>query len=330
MKIKDYTRKIQATRESIQHAVKLLKAGKLVAIPTETVYGLAADANNPKAIAKIFKAKGRPSSHPLIVHISSDKELKNWAIDIPKVAYKLTKKFWPGPLTLILKKAPHVASIITGGQNTVAIRCPNHPLTQTLLKAFKSGLVAPSANRFGHVSPTTAEHVKSDLGKKVDYILNGGPCKIGIESTILDLTVDPPNILRPGMISAKALSQVLKKRISFYDSKTRAPGSLPKHYSPKTPAILVKSKEIISSINQAKRKKIVVLARKEMPKLIRESFKKMQWFVLPKTPNDYAQTLYEKLREADRFKYDLIMIEDVPNKPEWVAIKDRLNRATKK
>jgi len=335
------------SKAMIQKAVELLKEGKLVVIPTETVYGLAADASNPKAIAKIFKVKNRPTKHPMIVHIPSADYLKEWAIDIPDIAYELAEAFWPGPLTMVLKKAPHVSKVITGGQDTIALRCPSHPVTQAILKEFKGGLAAPSANSFGHISPTCVDHVKNDLGDKVDLIVDGGPCSVGIESTIIDLTSEFPSILRPGMISAKEISIVLKKPITccldpnlaktkFTDKpiqkSPRVSGSLPKHYAPKTPAALVPCCTVFVTLlkDQLKKNNIVVLAHHTKEQKLPESDKRLIWIELPKSAKAYAKEIYQRLHEADDYHFDLIIIEDVPERPEWFPIKDRLKRAATK
>jgi len=179
----------------------MLRAGELVAFPTETVYGLGADASSAAAVKKIFAAKGRPASHPVIVHIADMSELKHWAAEVPRAAWLLAEKFWPGPLTMVLKRAAHVHDVISGGQNTVGLRVPSHPVAQQLLKAFGGGIAAPSANRFGKLSPTTAAHVREELGDAVRIVLDGGACEVGIESTIVDLSREPPAILRPGRVS---------------------------------------------------------------------------------------------------------------------------------
>ena len=214
----------------IQRAVALLRQGELVALPTETVYGLDADALNPDAVAKIFAAKGRPSDHPLIVHLADAEALTTWARDIPKDAIALARAFWPGPLTLILKKEEGVPDIVTGGQDTVGLRVPNHPIALQLLRAFGSGLAAPSANRFGRISPTTAEHVRQELGDRVPLILDGGPCQVGLESTILDLSRGVPVILRPGAIGADDIARVIGRRPRLRDAvlaRVPQPAGLP-------------------------------------------------------------------------------------------------------
>src|SRR6185503_20849697 len=194
---------------SIQTAVDVLRKGGLVAFPTETVYGLGADADNEQALKAIFRVKGRPETHPLIIHLNRREQLQDWAASIPDSARKLAERFWPGPLTLILKKASRVSKVVTGGQETVGLRVPDHPAALSLLREFGGGVAAPSANRFGRVSPTTAEHVRQDLGGDVDFILDGGPCSIGVESTIVDLSSGDPVILRPGGLTKERLEETL-------------------------------------------------------------------------------------------------------------------------
>ena len=234
----------------IPRAVALLRQGELVALPTETVYGLGADALNPAAVAKIFAAKGRPSDHPLIVHLADAEQIVDWARDIPREAIALARAFWPGPLTLILKKEEGVPDIVTGGQDTVGLRVPNHPVALELLRAFGGGVAAPSANRFGRISPTTAEHVRQELGERVPLILEGGACQVGLESTILDLSRDVPVILRPGAIGVDDIARVIGRRPRLRgeeqqpDAAPRVSGALAAHYAPRTPLELVASAEL--------------------------------------------------------------------------------------
>ena len=242
----------------IDHAVAVLRAGGLVAFPTETVYGLGADAGNPAAVRKIFEVKGRPSTHPVIVHLADAVQLANWAREVSEVARKLTRQFWPGPLTLVLKRAPGVSDAVTGGQDTVALRVPDHPLALEVLRAFGDGVAAPSANRFGHVSPTTAQHVRDDLGPDVDLVLDGGPCRVGVESTIVDLATDPtrPRILRTGAVLASDVARVLGVPVGVPvglvagvpvdggdppppPEEMRVPGSHDVHYAPRAGVELV-------------------------------------------------------------------------------------------
>ena len=205
----------------IEHAARLLREGELVALPTETVYGLGADARNPAALAKIFAAKGRPADHPLIVHLADATQLAQWAVDIPPAAQALADAFWPGPLTLILKRHPAVPDLVTGGQDSVGLRVPAHPVALALLRAFGGGIAAPSANPFGRLSPTTAEHVRAAFGETVT-VLDGGPCAVGIESTIVDLTAPTPRVLRPGAIGAEEVQRVLRAALP-----TTLPNALP-------------------------------------------------------------------------------------------------------
>src|SRR5262245_18326164 len=224
----------------IQEAVEALRAGELVAFPTETVYGLGANANNPDAVRKIFALKGRPATHPVIVHIDHPRYLQRWVRDMPPEAQKLADAFWPGPLTLVVKRAPAVHDVITGGQDTVAIRVPSHPVAQQLLNAFGGGIAAPSANRFGHVSPTRAEHVREEFGEQLPMILDGGECKVGLESTIVSCVGEVPRLLRPGSISITQLRAVVPNLQTNSDpASPRVPGTLSRHYSPSTAVNLV-------------------------------------------------------------------------------------------
>lgn len=307
----------------INDAVKALKQGELVGLPTETVYGLAADAKNLKAVKKVFAAKGRPADHPLIVHIGTLEELTDWAQDIPPEAYKLAKQYWPGPLTLVLKKQDSVLPEVTGGQDTVAIRMPNHPLALALLKQFGSGLVAPSANQFGRISPTEEAAVLAELGSKVKVILPGGRTEVGIESTILDVHTRPFTILRQGMISPEELETFLGEPVQLANSKTtlRAPGLLASHYAPRTPLQLIASAEL-QNFDMTKFK-CIVLGRTSKPFTA-------NWIAMPLDAKTYAHELYAALRAADHQGFDLILVELPPENSEWIAIHDRLKRAAAK
>jgi L-threonylcarbamoyladenylate synthase len=216
----------------LDQALAVLRRGGLVAIPTETVYGLAADASNPDAVRRVFAVKGRPANHPLIVHIGDASRLAAWARRVPSAAALLADACWPGPLTVLVPRAAHVPDVVTGGRDTVGLRVPAHPLTLELLARFGGGLAAPSANRFGQVSPTTAQHVRDDLGDEVDFVLDGGPCPIGVESTIVDCTVDPPQILRPGGIPDEQIAALLSE-IAGASGPSRASGMLASHYAPR-------------------------------------------------------------------------------------------------
>lgn len=290
----------------IRQAIAILKNVGLVALPTETVYGLAADAKNPIAVKKVFAAKGRPADHPLIVHIGTIKELDEWAKDIPLAAYRLAKHYWPGPLTLILQKQAHVLSEVTGGQETVAVRMPNHPMALALLHEFGSGVVAPSANQFGRISPTDEAAVLAELQQKVDLILPGGRSTIGIESTILDVHQKPFTLLRQGMLSKEELEAFLGESIQLPSEKTtvRAPGLLASHYSPRTPLQLIDREEL-------------------------DQFVMTKHVFIPcnTNPEEYAYELYVSLRAADQQNVEVILVERPPQTPEWAAINDRLMRA---
>lgn len=319
------------TQYGVDQAVHILRNGGLVAFPTETVYGLGADATNELAIRKVFQTKGRPSDHPLIVHIASAAQLSNWAAKVPKEAILLAEAFWPGPLTLVLRKQPHVFESITGGQNTVALRIPRHPLALALLTAFGGGLVAPSANKFTRISPTTASAVREELGNEVDMILDGGACEVGLESTIVDLTSAKPLILRPGMISAEAIEKVLQKsvKVARQDTpvETRAPGMHHVHYAPVTKTKLVKSANLIKVISKLNANELPI-ACMIYSDITLPTTPGISWVNLPKDPAGYAHELYRTLRAVDQQKFHMIIVEAVPEGVEWEAIRDRLIRAS--
>jgi L-threonylcarbamoyladenylate synthase len=314
----------------IQQAARILKSGGLIAFPTETVYGLGADAENTDALAKLYAAKGRPVNHPVIVHLACKDQLVDWAKEIPKEALALADAFWPGPLTLILKKADKVPDAVTGGQSTVGIRVPDHPVTLALLKAFGGGMAGPSANRFGRLSPTTAAHVRDDLGQDVDFVLEGGACQVGVESTIVAFRDGLPVVLRPGMITAEQIQAVLASAVSLESQKktgegsgstvSRAPGTLASHYAPRTPTRLLSAEALRDLPTDAK---IGVLAFSRKP----ESLQNVDWVVMPTNPDAYAQLLYGKLRELDAAGLSEIWVEQVPDESCWFAVKDRLSRA---
>ena len=314
-----------ATDQEIEKAAEILRAGGLVAFPTETVYGLGADASNPTAVKKIFAVKGRPADHPLIVHIADMSELKHWAAEVPRAGWLLAEKFWPGPLTMVLKRSANVSELITGGQNTIGLRVPGHPVAQKLLTAFGGGIAAPSANRFGRLSPTTAEHVREELGDVVEMVLDGGSCDVGIESTIVDLSREPPAILRPGRVSAQQIAEALLMPLGESAAgRPRVPGSLVSHYAPRTPLKIVDPDEIENYVRrQVVASPVAVLARRGRP---RDS-KVALWQVAPETPDEYARLLYGILRRLDAAGCQLIVVEALPQLPEWAAVRDRLDRA---
>ena len=315
-----------AMGDDIRRAVELLRQGELVALPTETVYGLGADALNPDAAARIFAAKGRPADHPLIVHLPDAEQLTLWARDIPKEAIALARAFWPGPLTLILKKEEGVPDVVTGGQDTVGLRVPNHPLALELLRAFGSGIAAPSANRFGRISPTTAAHVRQELGDRVAMILDGGSCQVGLESTILDLSRDVPVILRPGAIGVDDIARVIGRRPRLRgeeaqpDAAPRVSGALAAHYAPRTPLELVPAEGIAARVRAGD----AVLARRTAPGGVPAD---VTWIVAPADPAGYGHDLYAVLRRLDESPAVRILVEALPDAPEWAAVADRLGRA---
>ncbi len=316
-------------REQIARAVAILKRGGLVAVPTETVYGLAADAENETAVRAIFEAKGRPADHPVIVHIAEANQVPLWAREIPGPARALAAAFWPGPLTLVLKRSDRSSDLITGGQDTVGLRCPAHPWARALLQAYGGALAAPSANSFGRISPTTADHVRGDLGEKpagrVDLILDGGPCPLGIESTIVDLSGSAPSILRPGAITQDMLERTLGMAIPVADaSAPRASGRLEKHYAPRTPLEIVPADQLHARIEELADLRLAVLAplRPAAP-----APHVLMWCSAAPNADDYAQALYAELHRMDAAGADRLLAAAPPSGPEWVAVRDRLWRA---
>ena len=306
-----------------------LRAGELVAFPTETVYGLGADAGNAQAVHRIFAAKGRPPDHPVIVHLADATDAADWAREMPEGARRLAAAFWPGPLTLILPRAAHVSDLITGGQDSVGLRVPSHPVARDLLAAFGGGIAAPSANRFGRISPTTAAHVDDDLGGAVALILDGGACPVGIESTIVAFTDEEPTLLRPGGIGVGDLARVLghAPRSPGVAGAPRASGTLASHYAPRTPALLIPPDALRAEIAQlgARDERVAVLART----LARPADFAGVWITAPATAAGYAHDLYANLRALDAANADAIAIEAVPGDDGWLAIRDRLTRATR-
>jgi L-threonylcarbamoyladenylate synthase len=318
-------------KAEIAQAVALLKAGKLVAMPTETVYGLGADASNEAAVHRIFAAKERPYHHPLIVHIADIHQLHHWARDIPPAALQLAKAYWPGPLTMVFKKQPHVLDVITGQQDTIGIRIPKHPVAQALLQAFGSGIAAPSANRFTRISPTTAEAVKEELGDRVDLILEGGACEVGLESTIIDMTQTIPTILRPGMITPEAIQTVLGTPVQakLQDApSTRAPGMHHLHYAPATPTQLMDTQTLTQFLDSSPENELIAVITYQ--KHLFSPRNHIKLMAMPSDPTLYAHDLYHTLRMLDHSGVTQILIEAVPQTMEWDAIRDRLSRATVK
>ncbi|MGZ8928107.1 MAG: L-threonylcarbamoyladenylate synthase [Methylobacter sp.] len=327
---------IVADADAIKRAADLLRQGRLVAFPTETVYGLGADASNPDAVAAIFKAKGRPADHPLIVHIADIDSLYDWASTVPEAALKLAHRFWPGPLAMILNKKPEVPLEVTGGQQTVGLRMPDHPVALALLKSFGGGVAAPSANRFCRISPTQASHVSEELGDAVDMILDGGACRVGVESTIIDLSGSKPRLLRPGHITRQQIEAVLQTELLMplvsgapapeISEEIRAPGMMAVHYAPTTPAMRCPAEQLPERIRQliAEGKRIGLLSYQ----LDIAETGQIRVLHLPEQAANYAQSLYAALRELDNLQLDVILIEQPPQTELWRAVNDRLNKAT--
>jgi L-threonylcarbamoyladenylate synthase len=337
----------------VARAAALLKAGELVAFPTETVYGLGADARNPAAVAKIFAAKGRPADHPVIVHLPAVAHLDRWARDISPAARAVAEKFWPGPLTLILKRHPDVPDCVTGGQDTVGLRIPKHPLALELLRVFDSGIAAPSANKFGRISPTTAQHVRDEFSDDqetrraalsvswplegrtpqsgvlgvgpIAMILDGGPCDVGIESTILDMSGERTTVLRPGMLSGFDIGLFLGRMPAeaVNTNSVKTPGSHLAHYAPRTPLLMTPEDSVAIAVRTAlgKQQRIAVLAPFPAPI---ETPLIIAWQIAPTDADAYARELYARLRALDAVGADLIVVQ----RPPWPPVIDRLMRAS--
>lgn len=314
---------------SLRRAVDLLRQGGTVAFPTETVYGLGADALNPVAVRRIFTIKGRPADHPLIVHLADLSQIEGVAREIPETAYLLARQFWPGPLTLILRRHPDVPDLVTGGQDTVGVRIPAHPVALSLLSAFGGPLAAPSANRFGKISPTTAEHVVHELGDGPDMILEGGPSAIGLESTILDLTGERPVVLRPGAVLPEQLAEALGVQVALGGAmtrKVRAPGMLPSHYAPCAPLYLLPSVELPAAVGHYRQdgKTVAVMVTETDCSTELQGCRLVR---MPSSPDDYARLLYATLRQLDACNPFIILVAALPDTPPWMAVNDRLRRA---
>jgi len=311
---------------TIRQAAEIIRQGGIVAFPTETVYGLGADAYNPLAVARVFEVKRRPFFDPLIVHIASPAHLKKLVKDIPSGARKLTEKLWPGPLTVVLFKEEHIPDIVTAGLPTVALRMPSHPMALSLIKESKCPIAAPSANPFGYLSPTTAEHVRGQLADQVDLILDGGPCPVGVESTIVSFSENKPRLLRPGGVSLEEIESIIGKvEISPIRDRLVAPGMLPRHYAPRTPIVLDWDEKHLDSY---KGKKIGFLAFREP-----ENFLQFQHIEVLSKKGDFreaAANLFSAIRRLDALDLDLILAEAVPEAGLGRAIMDRLRRATSK
>jgi L-threonylcarbamoyladenylate synthase len=324
----------------IATAVDVLRRGGLVAFPTETVYGLGADAGNPEAVSRIFAVKGRPRNHPVIVHLAEATAIKGWAAEVPPDAWALAEAFWPGPLTLILPRAEQVPDAVTGGSSTVGLRVPAQPLALELLEAFGGGIAAPSANRFGRVSPTTAAHVRADLGADVDLVLDGGACAVGVESTIVDLSWGGPRILRLGGISAEALSGALGHPVVVSAvaggqaasggglgsaGTVPAPGTLPSHYAPAARVEVVAAEAVAerAAVLLRQGRRVGLLA----PRRVEGLPDGLDALPPAGSPPAYAKCLYQRLREADRRGLDVLLAVPPPATGIGAAVVDRLRRA---
>ncbi|WP_410540014.1 L-threonylcarbamoyladenylate synthase [Streptomyces sp. KL2] len=319
--------RVRAKTSDIEKAVGVLRAGGLVALPTETVYGLGANAEDPAAVSRIFQVKGRPPSHPLIVHIGGAEQLDDWVQDVPQVARLLAERFWPGPLTLVLRRGPRVPLEATGGLETVAVRVPDHPVALALLSAFGGGVTAPSANRFGSVSPTTADDVRVELGDAVDFVLDGGPCEVGVESTIVDATGDALTILRPGGVTREDLEAVLGRPLEIpATSRIRVPGQHPSHYAPRARVVLVEPEKVVAEAELAQElgHRVGVF----LPAAFAGAQVKAHAVVrVPGSMAAYARGLYGFLRELDQRGCDLIVASVPAEEGLGLAIANRLRRA---
>lgn len=313
-----------ATPGDIDAAVATLRAGGLVAFPTETVYGLGANAADRAAVAKIFALKGRPTDHPVIVHIDDPRRLSRWTREVPESARALAARFWPGPLTLILPKSDEVDEVVTGGQDSVGIRVPSHPVAQRLLRAFGGGVAAPSANRYGHLSPTRAAHVREEFGDAVPIVLDGGESQIGLESTIVACLGDEVRLLRPGHITRSQIEAVAGE-LAEAGEAPRAPGDRSLHYAPRTPLELVPAARLAAQVAALAMhgERVGVLARAAPP----PRHPRVVWLEAAADAQAYAHDLYDRLRTLDHAGCARILVETPPREETWSAVNDRLRRA---
>jgi len=335
-----------ASAAEIALAIEVLAQQGLVAFPTETVYGLGADAESALAVERIYQAKGRPSNHPVIVHVTPEADLLYWAASVPPEAQLLIDAFWPGPLTLILKRAAHISSVVSGGQDSIGLRCPSHPLAQALLRGFaatrasgQGGVAAPSANKFGQVSPTTAAHVRHEFPELVAQgmpVLEGGASDVGIESTIVDLSrLDQgvgPVLLRPGHITAAQVAAALNQEVAAPDARApRVSGALKSHYAPHTQLRLLSLAELPDVVAAQKAKlepgqRVAVVTHTPQGKAL-EPNEQLDWITLPNDPAAYSRVLYATLRALDQQGYSQLLWQQPPTGLEWAGVQDRLGRA---
>jgi L-threonylcarbamoyladenylate synthase len=317
---------IRATQLELNTAVQALRDGDIVAFPTETVYGLGANAQHATALQKIFALKERPAWHPLIVHLDSARFLYRWARDVPDAAAKLAQRFWPGPLTLVLPRESKVLDIVTGGQDTVAVRVPSHPMALQLLTAFGGGIAAPSANRYGHVSPTRAEHVREEFGDGVRVLLDGGECKIGLESTIVACVNGEVRLLRPGHVTLSQLRREVGEVVSGAGADSpRVPGSSAAHYAPVTPLRLVPAGQLERLAQELSQGGVRVGVLAQRPPL--GAFRSITWINAGTRPDSYTHDLYAHLRTLDKMEATWLLVQEVPTDEAWDAVRDRLMRA---
>lgn len=329
-----------AALAAVNEAVATLRRGDLVGLPTETVYGLAADADQPAAVAKVFAAKERPADHPLIVHVAGATQqqwrtaVEHYAHSVPDFAWALMEAFWPGPLTVILPRRPEVGAAAAGGQDSIGLRCPSHPVAQALLQAGQHagvyGVAAPSANRFGRVSPTTAAHVHDEFHDRLSdealLILDGGACPVGIESTIIDASRGRPVLMRPGMIGLAELERVAGQPMGLRDGAApRASGTLESHYAPNARVRLMSAQDIQSALDVmgADARHIAIYSRSP----VHSGSTHVQWRAMASRADACAQELFAVLRELDQPHTKLIWVENPPDSPEWDGVRDRLQRA---
>ena len=315
-----------ATDTDIARAAEILRRGGLVAFPTETVYGLGAAAEDPAALARLYAVKGRPGNHPVIVHVGAPSQLAEWAADVPDAARRLGDALWPGPLTLVVRRGARVPDAVTGGGDTVGVRVPDQRVALSLLGAFGGGIAAPSANRFGQVSPTTADDVRVDLGDEVDLVLDDGPCTVGVESTIVDCTGDDLVILRPGGVTRERIEEVSGQRVRAHgDGLVRAPGTLKSHYAPEATVLVVSGDELAARASAllAAGQQVAVLTAGSLPGLPPD----VVVLDAPGDAEEYARVLYARLREVDRRGIDVLLAVPPPDAGVGAAVVDRLRRA---
>jgi L-threonylcarbamoyladenylate synthase len=321
-------------QKAVRRATELLRAGEVVALPTETVYGLAANALDENAVAKIFQIKGRPSHNPIIVHVAGNQMARDCVKDFSALAEKLSKSFWPGPLTIVLPRSEKIPAIVAAGGNTVGIRWPSHPFIQAVIRECDFPLAGPSANLSNHISPTNAEHVRTQLGGKIPLIVDGGQSQVGIESTVLDLSVNPPQILRPGMIHAESLAAVCgqvqspKSKVQSQETALRSPGLLEKHYAPKAILLILNWRDDGDLLEQIRNSQFAirncfVITHTHIPS--GEHFTDVS--VMPHDAEAFARAIYAELHRCDAAGAELIVVEAPPETPEWSGIADRLRRA---